>query len=471
MGEVTKTYQNMWLSFAIILALFEASWSGRPPRGGPPCAKTRRGCGRSDGQFKWVYCNDEWKRVSEESCKAVFQPSYFKICESQATQEFFNQFPGTELYLWNPAGEPKAYQCPHLPTCTDHSCFCNACKPTSGGSCDGSIPPSSTPSTTSETTKRTTESTTATSTTTTSSTTEAPSCKCGERNEVKRSAGRGRNRSRRPRNGFEQCFVDGGVKNKRRRVRNAQATHNKCRIVGGTEAITNEFPWQVGIKTPNGNHPFCGGSILSTRTILTAQHCTNGLSASGMKVVVADHNTQLGDGEKEYSVESKVEHPDFDWGTLAHDFAILYLSEDLVFSKAAAPVCLPSKESDDAYNNVVATVTGWGTTYESGPVASKLQKVDVDTMTNEACNAKYGEGEIEDNMICAAREGKDACQGDSGGPMVTKETGSEDYYSLIGVVSWGAGCADPNFPGVYGRVTNDIKWIKDNMKGETCATP
>ena len=64
---------------------------------------------------------------------------------------------------------------------------------------------------------------------------------------------------------------------------------------------------------------------------------------------------------------------------------------------------------------MVATVTGWGTTYESGPVAQILQKVDVVTMTNVACNDKYGEGEIQDNMICAARNGKDACQGDSGG--------------------------------------------------------
>jgi len=247
--------------------------------------------------------------------------------------------------------------------------------------------------------------------------------------------------------------------------------NTKGKIVGGNETVNNEFPWQVGIKTNSGKHPFCGGSILSKRTILTAHHCTDGADVSSWKVVVGDHDTQAADGEIEYAVEDKVEHSGFDWETLANDFAILYLGEDLVFGDTVGPVCLPSKENDDAYDDVVATVTGWGTTYEDGPVAQFLQKVDVDTMTNEACNNDYGEGEIQDNMICAARNGKDACQGDSGGPLITKETGSEDYYSLIGVVSWGSGCADPKFPGVYARVTKELQWIKDNMKGETCDAP
>ena len=55
------------------------------------------------------------------------------------------------------------------------------------------------------------------------------------------------------------------------------------------------------------------------------------------------------------------------------------------------------------------------------------------------------------------------------GPLITKEPG--DFYSLIGVVSFGVGCADPEFPGVYARVTDDLTWIKENMKGTTCPLP
>jgi len=90
----------------------------------------------------------------------------------------------------------------------------------------------------------------------------------------------------------------------------------------------------------------------------------------------------------------------------------------------------------------------------------------VTVIDNTECDEAYANEAITDSMICARDKGKDSCQGDSGGPMITME--GSGSYSLIGVVSWGYGCANPLYPGVYARVTRDLPWIKQNIKGTTC---
>ena len=91
-------------------------------------------------------------------------------------------------------------------------------------------------------------------------------------------------------------------------------------------------------------------------------------------------------------------------------------------------------------------------------------------MSNGQCmtNTAYGRGDITAQMICAADSNKDSCQGDSGGPMVTNEG---NHFSIIGVVSWGYGCAQANAPGVYARVTNQLGWIQSKISGTTCPKP
>merc|ERR1712172_427605 len=116
-----------------------------------------------------------------------------------------------------------------------------------------------------------------------------------------------------------------------------------------------------------------------------------------------------------------------------------------------------------------ATVTGWGTLSSGGSQPTVLQEVDVTVTTNTACKNAYGSSMITANMICAADSGKDSCQGDSGGPMIAEENGRQ---ALIGVVSWGYGCAMEAYPGVYARVTEKMDWIVANTAGtfsSTCA--
>ena len=108
-----------------------------------------------------------------------------------------------------------------------------------------------------------------------------------------------------------------------------------------------------------------------------------------------------------------------------------------------------------------SVVTGWGTTSSGGSASQYLQEVSVTTMSNSACcsgNYYYYCSEITNVMMCAADSGKDSCQGDSGGPLVYYQ-GNANYVQT-GIVSFGKGCALPNYPGVYSRVSSVMPWIQ-----------
>ena len=164
------------------------------------------------------------------------------------------------------------------------------------------------------------------------------------------------------------------------------------------------------------------------------------------------------------------------------------------FGETIRPVCLPSASQEYEQREVV--VTGWGRQFSSGPSSDLLHRAGVRSLTNSQCTTGtlYQPGQITDNMICAAASGKvlhsilyprlrqnftdlmhgqDSCQGDSGGPLVSPEGGGR-YYSQVGVVSWGYGCALPNAPGVYSRVTAALDWINSvetSWGGDNCPHP
>jgi len=237
------------------------------------------------------------------------------------------------------------------------------------------------------------------------------------------------------------------------------------RIVGGDITEKNEYPWQVGLTNTNRDRPWCGGSILSDRTILTAAHCLVDQVAENLTVLVGEHDWSIRDGEQRMSVCNFVMHPKYKTSSFDYDIGILTLCNDINFTKEIAPVCPPSQPESD-YANVTAIVTGWGRIVFGGSQSEKLMEVEVITNNNTECYDSYG-GLFTDRMICAGDPGKGSCHGDSGGALVTDEGG---YYSQIGVVSWGRGCAQDD-PGVYARVTSMTRFIQDNIIGATCPPP
>ncbi|XP_044870490.1 serine protease 27-like [Mauremys mutica] len=164
-------------------------------------------------------------------------------------------------------------------------------------------------------------------------------------------------------------------------------------------------------------------------------------------------------------------HPDYNRGTRSADIALVKLTEPVRYTDEILPICLPGP-SHSFPGNHTCWVTGWGTTASavSLPPPKTLQEVPVQLMDTAACNALYnidlapniGRDPIKPNMICASyAEGKrDSCQGDSGGPLTCDHNGT---WFLMGVVSWGDGCGQPNRPGVYVWTVAYGEWIWGHM--------
>ena len=230
-------------------------------------------------------------------------------------------------------------------------------------------------------------------------------------------------------------------------------------IVGGVVAEKGEFPFQVSLQGSSGSH-FCGGSLIKKNWVLTAGHCVASWSASN-KIVLGMHDQKDKKGTETFKSIKVVAHPLYNRSTLDYDYALIQLNADSKFRSIdlnRAEISIP--EVDTAPVNV--WTSGWGTTSEgSYTLPNLLNKVEVPLVTTKACNAATAyNGEITDRMICAGlvAGGKDSCQGDSGGPLFVKQTSGD--YMLVGVVSWGEGCARPNKFGVYSKVNVMVDWIE-----------
>uniref|UniRef100_A0A4W4EWR3 Peptidase S1 domain-containing protein n=1 Tax=Electrophorus electricus TaxID=8005 RepID=A0A4W4EWR3_ELEEL len=212
------------------------------------------------------------------------------------------------------------------------------------------------------------------------------------------------------------------------------------KIVGGQNAAAGSWPWQVSIHHAYNFH-FCGGSLINSGWVLTAAHCFT-LEGTNMNQVFR-------------SVTSVTINPNYNSDTNDNDMALLQLSSTVTFTPYVTPICLAASGST-FFNGTLSWVTGWGN-IASLPSPGYLQEVQVPIIGNRQCFCLYGGG-ITGNMICAGAlpGGKDSCQGDSGGPLVIKQ-GS--IWIQAGIVSFGNGCAQANYPGVYTRVSQYQKWI------------
>lgn len=259
------------------------------------------------------------------------------------------------------------------------------------------------------------------------------------------------------------------------------------RIVGGSEAVPHSHPWQAAMLSSGGSQ-ICGGTVIDPQWIMTAAHCCAAYSPSpsNYKFRIGAHAYATSeDGASTVTLSKIVMHPSYNSPVrYAHDFCLVKTNERMQFTRNVQPACIPT---GPVAEGETVTVTGWGNTLanrgdfedfirlvkdvEEGRIpkgvaddlikaSSTLRQVDVKVSNQEYCNRQYSNG-ISADMICAAAPGKDSCQGDSGGPLVHSKDGQA---FLHGVVSWGRGCAQANYPGVYARTSEVLPWILETIR-------
>jgi secreted trypsin-like serine protease len=235
-----------------------------------------------------------------------------------------------------------------------------------------------------------------------------------------------------------------------------QANPAASKIVGGWEAIPNQYPWQVALFIDDLY--FCGASLLDETHVLTAAHCADG--AVFFNVMLGAHNVRLASepGRVEVRATNYVIHPGWNSNTLANDLAIITLDSPVTFNDQIAPICL-APSNGGLYVNTLATLSGWGRPSDaSSSISPVLRKTNVTVMANSGCSAVYGSIITANHVCISTTNGHGSCNGDSGGPL--SDVSADGIFSQIGIVSFGAsaGC-ELGYPAGFSRVTSYLSWI------------
>ncbi|XP_033121970.1 uncharacterized protein LOC117120977, partial [Anneissia japonica] len=229
---------------------------------------------------------------------------------------------------------------------------------------------------------------------------------------------------------------------------------SSSRIVGGEDSYPGEWPWMLSCQS-NGRH-ICGASLISEQWAITAAHCVGEFNDITAGITTLDDNSVF---RESVLIAETFIHPEYDAFSNDNDIALLRLDSPVQFNQFVQPICYESLEYLPGTSCYIA---GWGLLAEYGSYPNTLQDTSVLLLSIEECRSLLI-NTVTDNMICAgyAAGGQDSCQGDSGGPLMCRS--DDGTWNLVGITSWGEGCARPNKPGVYTKVSEYAEFIQQTI--------
>lgn len=246
--------------------------------------------------------------------------------------------------------------------------------------------------------------------------------------------------------------------------------YDACR----TKAPDNRYPYAVSLQNDVIGH-YCGGMLIAKDIVLTAGHC---IREGSISAVLGGND--IVEGER-IRVNSTIIHPNYEALTDGYDVGLMILE-----SPTMLDIAIPSLNSNNAFPSIGSKTyaLGWGDTYVATSeqvLSDSLMITSLNVISNQECDASKLDDVsyknwIHEDMLCTFTENQDACQGDSGGPLIVRPGGGAEYDIIVGIVSWGVGCA--YLPGVFSRVSMSYDWIAEvvcaysqDITGSVCPQP
>ncbi|CAI9541892.1 unnamed protein product, partial [Staurois parvus] len=142
------------------------------------------------------------------------------------------------------------------------------------------------------------------------------------------------------------------------------------RIVGGTDSLDGQWPWQVGVVSEELDREYlCGGSLITPEWVLTAAHCIH--KAIKLQVYLGMYQLGVISSQTVYvNVSSIIVNSNYTDTASPGDIALLKLDTPVNYTEYIMPICLPSSTTTFPCG-MECWVTGWGTRSSGGEPMSK----------------------------------------------------------------------------------------------------